>query len=96
VIQRDDSELIKEIVLGKRPDNSRHIANNLAGGKSFRRDGFQLAISHDGPLRPEECGGPIFDLDGKFLGINISRFSRTRTYAIPKTVLKQFVDSAAK
>jgi serine protease Do len=96
VIQRDDSELIKEIVLGNRPDNSRHIANNLAGGKSFRRDGFQLAISHDAELRPEECGGPIFDLDGEFLGINISRFSRTRTYAIPKSVLKQLVDSAEK
>jgi len=96
VIQRDDAELVKEIVLGKRPDASRHIADNLAGGKSFRRDGFQLAISHDAELRPEECGGPIFDLRGEFLGINISRFSRTRSYAIPKTILKQFVDAKGK
>jgi serine protease Do len=96
VIQRDDAELTKEIVLGKRPDSSRHIANRLPGGKSFRRDGFQMAISHDASLRPEECGGPVFDLRGEFLGINMSRFSRTRTYTIPKTILKQFVDAAPK
>lgn len=96
VIRRDDAELVKEIVLGNRPDRTGHIADNLEGGKSFRRDGFQLAITHDAELRPEECGGPVFDLRGEFLGINISRFSRTMVYAVPKTVLKEFVDSPVR
>jgi S1-C subfamily serine protease len=96
VIERDDAELTKEVVLGNRPDESGHVADDVIGGKSFRRDGFQLAISHDAELRPEQCGGPLYDLQGEFLGVNISRFSRTRSYAIPKTVLKKFVDAAGK
>lgn len=92
VIQRDDAELKKQIVLGNRPDDSGHVADKIVGGKSDRRDGFSLAVSHDADLRPRECGGPVFDIDGDFLGINIARFSRTRCYVIPRTILKQFVD----
>ncbi len=92
VIQRDDAELTKEIVLGNRPEDTGHVADDIIGGKSDRRDGFSLAISHDADLRPQECGGPVFDIDGNFLGINIARFSRTRCYVIPKSVLKQFID----
>src|SRR5262249_11927645 len=29
------------------------------------------------------CGGPLVDLDGKTVGINIARAGRTETYAIP-------------
>ena len=96
IIERDDAELTKEIVLGNRPDASRHAADRLAGGKSTRRDGFQLAISHDAELGREDVGGPVFDLSGEFLGINVSRFSRTRAYAMPQSVLKQFVDKTGK
>lgn len=92
LIQRDDAEITKEIVLGNRPDNTGHIADDILGGKSDRRDGFSLAISHDADLRPRECGGPVFDIDGDFLGINIARFSRTRCYVIPRSILKKFID----
>lgn len=96
VIQRDDAELVKEVVLGNPPDDTGHVADNLKGGKSDRRDGFSLAISHDADLRPSQCGGPVFDIDGNFLGINISRFSRTRCYVIPRSILKQFVANAGR
>jgi S1-C subfamily serine protease len=92
VIQRDGAELTKEVVLGNRPDDTGHVADDIIGGKSDRRDGFSLAISHDANLRPRQCGGPVFDIDGNFLGINIARFSRTRCYVIPRTILKRFVD----
>ena len=94
VIKRGDEEMTREILLGNRPETTGHVADNLIGGKSLRRDGFGLAISHDAELRPEDCGGPVFDLRGNFLGINIARSSRVRSYVIPKMIVKRFVDGA--
>ena len=95
-VRRDGQEITKEVTLGKRPaQRSRHIADDLIGGKSVRRDGFSRVVSHDANLRPEQCGGPVFDIDGNFLGVNISRFSRTRSYIIPRTLIKEFIDQNA-
>lgn len=95
-VRRDGQEITKEVILGKRPDvASRHIADSFIGGKSVRRDGFSRVVSHDANLRPEQCGGPVFDIDGNFLGVNISRFSRTRSYIIPRTLIKEFIDQNA-
>ncbi|MFK7766334.1 MAG: trypsin-like peptidase domain-containing protein [Mariniblastus sp.] len=94
VVLRGDEELTKEIVLGRRPEYSGHVADSLIGGKSSRRDGFDLVIAHDAELNPDECGGPVFDLTGNFLGINMARFSRSSSYVLPKSLLKQFVDQA--
>jgi len=96
VIKRDDQEITKEILLGYRPENSGHVADDLVGGKSLRRDGFSLAVSHDADLNPEDCGGPVFDLAGNFLGINIARSSRVRCYVVPKTIVKRFVDGVGR
>lgn len=93
LIKRDGTEMKKEIYLGNRTDNTGHVADDLIGGKSLRRDGFSLAISHDADIRPEECGSPVFDLNGQFLGINIARSSRVRSYVIPRTIIKQFTDN---
>lgn len=91
VIKRNETEITKEIILGNRPAGQ-HMADKME--KSARRDGFEWVISHDANIKPRECGSPVFDLKGEFLGINISRYSRTLAYTIPKTVLKKFVDSA--
>ncbi len=34
-------------------------------------------------LRPADCGGPLVDLSGKAVGINIARAGRTESYAAP-------------
>lgn len=90
-LQRDDKELQKSITLGAYPSTSNHAADNM--DKSGRRDGFTAVIPHDADLQPEKCGGPIFDLAGNFIGLNIARNSRVRSYAIPGDVVKQFVDA---
>ncbi len=87
-ILRGEEELEKTITLGSAPP-SRHAADVMK--KSFRRDGFSSVISHDADLRPEKCGGPIFDLEGNFIGLNIARNSRVRSYAIPRALIKEFV-----
>ncbi len=95
-VRRNGEEITKEVILGKRPaEVTRHIADDFDGGKSIRRDGFSRVVSHDADLRPEQCGGPVFDIDGNFLGVNISRFSRTRSYIIPRTLIKEFIDQNA-
>lgn len=90
VITRDDKELEKTIKLGSLPSRSNHAADRM--DKSDRRDGFSTVIPHDADLKPEDCGGPIFDLDGNFLGLNIARNSRVRSYMIPRTVIEELVD----
>lgn len=81
----------KQIVLKTRRLNERHIAYRFTDGRSERRDGFKSVIVHDATLKPAECGGPLYDLEGNFYGINIARVSRTSSLAIPAMVLSKFV-----
>src|SRR5581483_3202714 len=56
---------------------------SLGGPLSERRGGFPAILQHDIALRPADCGGPLVDLDGKALGVNIARAGRTESYAVP-------------
>src|SRR5205823_9776883 len=71
--------------LGARPaDLSRgDFQNRLGNELSDRRGGFPAILQHDTVLKPAECGGPLVDLDGKAVGINIARAGRVETYALP-------------
>ena len=53
------------------------------GRLSEKTGGYPDVIQHDIPLPPELCGGPLFNLKGKCIGVNVSRAGRTKTYAIP-------------
>lgn len=90
-ITRDSQQLEKTIRLGAFPSSSNHAADNM--DKSGRRDGFSKVIPHDADLGPASCGGPLFDLDGNFVGLNIARNSRVRSYAIPRTIIQQLVEN---
>lgn len=90
-ITRNDEELEKTIRLGALPSTSSHAADKM--DKSGRRDGFSKVIPHDADLKPTDCGGPIFDLNGNFVGLNIARNSRVRSYMIPRAIVKELVDS---
>jgi serine protease Do len=59
--------------------------------QSDRRYGFPLVFQHDTPLVPEECGGPVINLDGQVVGMNIARGGRVATYAIPADHLQQLL-----
>ena len=50
---------------------------------SNRRGGFPTILQHDTVIKPVDCGGPLVDLDGKVVGVNIARAGRTESYAIP-------------
>ena len=65
--------------------------NSLGGDLSERRAGFVSAIQHDSMLRPVDCGGPIVDLDGKAVGLNIARAGRVESFALPAAVVREAV-----
>jgi serine protease Do len=66
-----------------------HEENWLAGGVSQRAEGFERVIEHDTVLQPWLCGGPLLNLDGKAIGLNIARAGRVTTYAIPAGLAQQ-------
>lgn len=74
-----------ELKLARRPAeaNRGDFQNRMGSKLSDRRGGFANVLQHDTVLQPNECGGPLVDLDGKTIGINIARAGRTETYAIP-------------
>ena len=79
-----------EATLGKRPtQNARgDIQNSMGGPLSQRRTAFAKILQHDTTLRPENCGGPLVDLDGKVIGINIARAGRVESWAVPSEVVR--------
>ncbi len=67
--------------------------DRLGGPLSTRRVLFPLALEHDTVLQPRECGGPLLDLDGQAVGINIARASRVASYAIPARVARPVLEA---
>jgi serine protease Do len=82
--KRGDAEKNVEIDLIDNAQFDRAVfQNKMGGGLSSRRTGFPEVLMHDTVLAPEDCGGPLVDLDGRVLGINIARAGRVETWALP-------------
>ena len=60
---------------------------------SSRISGYATYLQHDAVIRPKDCGGPIVDLDGMVVGINICRAGRTESWAIPSEVVQPLLPS---
>ena len=67
------------------------MMNRLGAVPSQRYDNFPSVFQHDAPLFPEECGGPITNLDGDVVGINIARLGRAASYAIPASTIQSLI-----
>ncbi len=89
-ITRQGDELVKSVLLGRRSDAAEmtqerrmQFQKELGGKISERRDSFPGVFQHDSVLAPKDCGGPLVNLDGEVVGINIARFSRIGSFAYP-------------
>jgi serine protease Do len=72
-----------DVVLGRRQDSERGVRRgNTSTPISLRSSGFGSLLPHDTVTTPDEMGGPLIDLDGNVVGMNIARFDRTATHAI--------------
>ena len=66
--------------------------NSMGSRLSKRRKDFPLAFQHDSMLNAQECGGPIVDLDGKIIGINIARSGRVSSLALPSNIVLPIIE----
>ncbi len=83
--------------LGKLPkDFAGNPQDSFGSILSDRRGGFPAILQHDTVILPSDCGGPVVDLDGKTVGINIARAGRTETYAIPSENVRALIDELKK
>ena len=73
--------------------NPQQRQSRLTGEISQRAEGFEQAIEHDSVLHPWLCGGPLVNLDGKAIGLNIARAGRVTTYALPARLVKRILDN---
>jgi serine protease Do len=96
-ISRGGTPLRIDVTLGRRPsqeqeDDAEFAAwNRSTGGVSLRKTNLPDVLTHDGRISPKHCGGPVLDLQGRVVGLNIARADRTATYALPAEVVRQSV-----
>ena len=96
-VLRDDKEIELRLNLGERdkisPESKRsNMQNSMGSVLSRRRKKFPLAFQHDSMLNSKTCGGPIVDLSGKIVGINIARAGRVSSLAIPVSEIRDVIE----
>jgi serine protease Do len=94
VVRRGSKQLTMRATVGRAataPLTRGYWMNRMSGRMSRRRAGFPQAIQHDTVLNPEMCGGPVVDLAGKAIGVNIARAGRVETYAVPADTAKLLI-----
>lgn len=74
--------------------------DQMSGDYSKRRAGFPRVIQHDILANSNTMGGPVLDMKGRVVGMNIARANRCETYAIPveelQVLAKQMIEQAGK
>ena len=96
--RRGEDEREITVVLGSRPVDRREErgpgrGSRFGGALSEKRGNFPNALQHDLTLRPNECGGPLVNLDGEVVAVNIARGGRVKSYAIPAGDLKDLLSN---
>jgi len=93
-VLRRGEELTLEATLRKNDDRRGPRSNqeSLWGPLSDVRIGFTEVIQHDSVLKPNQCGGPLVNLDGEVVGVNISRVGRMETLALTGKVVRSMLE----
>jgi S1-C subfamily serine protease len=91
-VRRDDEDMELKATLAARPKGRYEELSSLGSKLSERRTGFPVVLQHDTVLRPADCGGPVVNLDGKTVGINIARGGRVESYAIPSEAITAILE----
>ncbi|MEM7452818.1 MAG: PDZ domain-containing protein [Planctomycetota bacterium] len=96
-ILRDEEEKEMSLSLANEvdvnPDFDRSNTQNSMGSRlSQRRRDFPMAVQHDSQLQANQCGGPIVDLSGQVVGLNIARGGRVFSLFLPVDIIEPVVD----
>jgi len=100
VVKREKGDQEMEVTLASRAQNTpppgEDPRNMMAGQLSKTRRGFPDALQHDMVLQPNEIGGPLVDLDGRVIGMNIARSGRIECFAVPAKAMKALLTKAGE
>ncbi|MBA4187449.1 MAG: hypothetical protein C0467_05460 [Planctomycetaceae bacterium] len=83
VLREGEEKEFKATLTGQLQPSRGDIQNAMGGALSGRRTGFPAVLQTDMVVEPRDCGGPVVDLDGKVLGVNIARAGRVETWILP-------------
>jgi S1-C subfamily serine protease len=83
---RGEEEL--ELKMKLPPPPMKQDQNTMGSVLSKRISGFPVILQHDSVVLPTDCGGPLVDLEGHVIGINISRAGRVESHAIPSETIR--------
>jgi S1-C subfamily serine protease len=92
--RRADEEQEREVELKKREsifEEEKTRNDAMSGRVSQRRSNFPRVLQTDLPLSVRSVGGPLLDLEGKCIGMNIARANRCETFAIPAKELREII-----
>lgn len=90
--RREGKESTVEVRLAAREelfDQQMNRNDQMSGEFSPRRSGFPRVMQHDILGSRKLQGGPLLDLDGRCIGMNIARANRAESFAIPVEDLKE-------
>jgi len=97
-VQRDEAEFGATIKMmapkperGGRGFDRADRMNQMGSVTSQRAEDFELVIQHDTVLQNWQCGGPLMNLNGRAVGLNIARAGRVASYALPASVVEQTI-----
>jgi serine protease Do len=96
LVHRENEDKVITAVL-QQPKATKAPQDYWGGGPfSERRWGFPVALPHDVPILPRDCGGPLVDTDGRVVGVNIARALRVSTFALPADKVRSLVAELKK
>jgi serine protease Do len=83
---RGDEEMELKVKLN--PPPMKQDQNTMGSVLSKKISGFPVVLQHDSVVLPTDCGGPLVDLQGRVVGINIARVGRVESDAIPSETIR--------
>jgi serine protease Do len=99
VLRRGKQELAADVRLAAKGEMFADTMNRndmMSGDFSRRRSGFPRVMQHDILGSSRVTGGPLLDLEGRCVGMNIARANRAESFAIPVEDLKEIADRLMK
>lgn len=97
--RRGEEEMSAQVRLASKSEMFHLEVNRndmMSGDFSKRRSGFPRVLQHDVMGNSKVMGGPVLNLDGKCVGMNIARANRAETFAIPVEELKGIIANLMK
>jgi serine protease Do len=93
-VSREGKKFDLEVTLSAKGEIFGNLTRNdqMSGDFSKRRSGFPRIIQHDILAAATTMGGPVIDIKGRVVGMNIARVNRCETFAIPAEELKALAE----